>query len=128
MTAPGVRPERVADQIRTELGDLLAREVKDPGIGFVTITEVRVTANLQFARVYYSALGDERRREEASRALKRATPFLRRRIAERLRLRRAPELDFRSDDSLDRQARIEEILRELHAAEPAPEPPDGSDD
>ena len=57
--AQGSRPERVGDQIRAELSALLAREVKDPGIGFVTVTGVRVTADLQLARVYYTAMGDE---------------------------------------------------------------------
>ncbi len=128
MTTPGIRPERVADQIRAALGELLAREVHDPGVGFLTITEVRVTADLRLARVYYSALGDDRRRADAARALVRATPFLRRPVAARLRLRRAPELEFRADDSLDRQARIEELLRELHAADAAPATRDPSDE
>jgi ribosome-binding factor A len=129
MPTPGVRPERVADQIRVELGELLAREVKDPGVGFITITGVRVTADLQIARVYYSALGDAARRAEAARALARATPFLRRQIAARLRLRRAPELEFRPDDSLDRAERIEAILREIHGAAPeAPGDPEQSDE
>jgi ribosome-binding factor A len=120
--AQGSRPARVADQIRTELAELLARAVKDPGIGFVTITGVRVTADLQLARVQYSALGDEKARQQTARALQRALPFLRRQVATRLQLRRAPELTFHFDDSLDRQDRIEEILREIHAAEtPAPE-------
>jgi ribosome-binding factor A len=113
----GSRPERVGDQIRAELTDLLARRVKDPGIGFITITGVRVTADLQIARVQYSSLGDPQARRQTARALDRATPFLRRQIAARLRLRRVPELMFHFDDSLDRQERIEEILREIHAGD-----------
>lgn len=113
----GSRPERVGDQIRAELTDLLARHVKDPGIGFITITGVRVTADLQIARVQYSSLGDPQARRQTARALDRATPFLRRQIAARLRLRRVPELMFHFDDSLDRQERIEEILREIHAGD-----------
>ena len=113
----GARPDRVADQIRAEITALLARDVKDPGIGFVTVTSVRVTADLQLARIYYSALGDEAARKQTKRALDRALPFLRRQIASRLRLRRAPELVFHFDDSLDRQDRIEELLREIHASD-----------
>jgi len=126
----GSRPDRVADQIRAELAGLLTREVKDPGIGFVTITSVRVTADLQLARVYYSSLGDETARRQTKRALERALPFLRRQIAARLTLRRAPELAFHFDDSLDRRDRIEELLREIHAADQPsdPAPPDHTDE
>ena len=125
--AQGARPERVADQVRAEITELLARQVKDPGIGFVTITSVRMTADLQLARVYYSCLGDEAARKQTKRALERALPFLRRQIASRLRLRRAPELAFHFDDSLDRQDRIEEILREIHAADQPPDTPPTDD-
>jgi ribosome-binding factor A len=113
----GSRPERVADQIRSELADLLAREVHDPGIGFVTITRVRVTPDLQQARVLYTALGDDKTRAASARALERAAPFLRRKLGARLRLRRAPEVIFIYDDSIAGQDRIEQILNELHAAE-----------
>lgn len=113
----GSRPDRVADQIRSELADLLAREVHDPGIGFVTLTRVKVTPDLQQARVLYTALGDEKTRAASGRALERAAPFLRRKIGARLRLRRAPEIIFIYDDSIAGQDRIEQILNELHAAE-----------
>lgn len=113
----GSRPDRVADQIRSELADLLAREVHDPGIGFVTITRVRVSPDLQQARVLYTALGDDKTRAASARALERAAPFLRRKLGARLRLRRAPEVIFTYDDSIAGQDRIEQILNELHAAE-----------
>jgi ribosome-binding factor A len=119
----GSRPDRVGDQIRAELSTLLARSVKDPGIGFVTLTTVRVTADLQLARVYYTVLGDERARRDTARALVRATPFLRRQVAARIRLRRAPELVFQYDESLDRQERVERLLREIHGDTEAVEPP-----
>ena len=76
----GSRPDRVADQIRSELGSLLSREVHDPGIGFVTLTRVQISPDLQLARVLYTALGDERARAASGRALARAAPFLRRHI------------------------------------------------
>ena len=115
----GSRPDRVADQIRGEIGLLLAREVHDPGIGFVTITRVQVTPDLQQARVYYTALGDEKTRRNSERALERAAPFLRRQIGARLRLKRVPELKFFYDESIAGQDRIERLLDDLHAA-PAP--------
>src|SRR5258705_12062204 len=111
----GSRPDRVADQIRGELALLLTREVHDPGIGFVTLTRVRVTPDLQLARVYYTTLGDQNARANCERALGRATPFLRREIGARLHLRRTPELTFIYDDSIAGQDRIEQILKDLHA-------------
>jgi len=115
----GSRPERVADQIRAELGQLLAREVHDPGIGFVTLTRVHVTPDLQQARVFYTALGDDKARRGSTRALERAAPFLRRQIGSRLRLKRAPELKFVYDESIEGQDRIERLLNELHASDPS---------
>ena len=109
------RPTRVGDQIREEIADLLAREVHDPGIGFLTITRVSVTADLQIARVYYTTIGDEKARKESKRALERATPFLRRQLGRRLRLRRIPELQFFFDESIERHDRIERILQEIKA-------------
>jgi ribosome-binding factor A len=116
----GSRPDRVADQIRGEIALLLAREVHDPGIGFVTLTRVQVTPDLQQARVYYTALGDENTRRNPERALERAIPFLRRQIGSRLRLKRVPELKFMYDESIAGQDRIEQLLNELRTTEPAP--------
>ena len=109
------RPTRLGDQIREEIAGLLAREVHDPGIGFVTITRVTVTADLQLARVYYTTLGDDKARRDSARALERAAPFLRRQLGRRLRLRRVPELHFHFDESIERQDRIERILQEIQA-------------
>jgi ribosome-binding factor A len=103
----------VADQIRSELASLLSREVHDPGLGFVTLTRVQVTPDLQQARVFYTALGDDKTRSASGRALERAAPFLRRQLGARLRLRRAPELRFVYDASIAGQDRIEQILNEL---------------
>jgi ribosome-binding factor A len=121
----GNRASRIGDQIRAELAELLVREVHDPGIGFLTITRVAVTPDLQQARVYYTTLGDDKARRETRRALERATPFLRRQIGRRLRLKRVPELDFFFDESIEKQDRIERILQELQAERAeTPEPPD----
>ena len=121
----GNRPERVGEAIRDELSTLLAREVHDPGVGFITLTTVKVSPDLQLARVYYTSMGDEKARRETAKALQRATAFLRRQVAQRLRLRRAPELQFFYDESIAHQDRIEQILQELKAEEAArPAAPD----
>jgi ribosome-binding factor A len=107
------RSSRVGDQLRAELSELLLREVKDPGIGFLTLTQVKVTPDIQIARVYYTTLGDDKARKDTQRALERAVPFLRRQIARRMRLKRVPELEFFFDESIERGDRIERILHEL---------------
>src|SRR6187549_384438 len=112
------RPDRVGDQIRQELSELLSRgAVHDPGIGFITLTRVQVSSDLQTAHVFYTSLGDAKARTETAKALKRATPFFRRLIGERMNLRRVPEVDFRFDEAIAHQDRVEQILRDLHEEE-----------
>lgn len=113
--AQGFRPDRLGDQIRAEISQLLAREVHDPGIGFLTLTRVEVTADLQLARVYYTTLTDDAARQRTAKALERALPFLRRQLAGRLRLRRVPELLFRFDRSVEHQDRIERLIHDIQA-------------
>ena len=116
--AQGFRPDRVGDQIREELSEMLARgQVHDPGIGFITLTHVKVSADLQVAQVYYTTLGDAAARRKTQQALERATPFLRRQIGSRVRLRRVPEMEFRFDEAVEHQDRIEQILRDLKQEE-----------
>jgi ribosome-binding factor A len=115
----GSRPERVGEELRHELSQILAREVHDPGVGFVTLTRVKVSPDLQVARVFYTQMGDDRAKKDTTRALERATPFLRRQIASRLRLRRVPELHFTFDQTVEHQDRIERILLELQQAREA---------
>jgi len=128
------RPERVADQVREELAQLVAREVHDPGIGFLTFTRVKVTPDLQIARVFYTALGDDKAKNDTAKALKRAAPFLRRQLGQRLRLRRVPELEFFYDESIERTDRIQQILHGLeqerteHPIEPTVPTHDEPDD
>ncbi|MEP6593735.1 MAG: 30S ribosome-binding factor RbfA, partial [Acidobacteriota bacterium] len=94
------------------------------GIGFLTITHVKVSADLQQARVFYTTLGDDKARKDSARALDRATPFLRRHIGRRLQLKRVPELTWMFDDSIEKNDRIARLLLELNtgteAAAPAP--------
>jgi ribosome-binding factor A len=128
--AQGHRPDRVGEEIRHELSELLTRgAVHDPGVGFITLTRVKVSPDLQIARVFYTSMGDDAARRETSKALERATPFFRRQLGGRLRLRRVPELEFRFDESIANQDRIERILRDLHeeAARRATDD-DGGDD
>ncbi|HKE88645.1 MAG TPA: 30S ribosome-binding factor RbfA [Vicinamibacterales bacterium] len=116
--AQGHRPDRVGEEIRQELSELISRGgVHDPGIGFITLTRVKVSPDLQVARVFYTTMGDATARRETAKALERATPFFRRHIGGQLRLRRVPELEFRFDESIANQDRIEQILRGLHEEE-----------
>ena len=107
----------MADQIRGELALLLTREVHDPGIGFVTLTRVQVSPDLQLARVFYTVLGDDKARANSAKALDRASTFLRRQIGSRLRLKRVPELRFQYDEAIAGQDRIERLLHDIHEAE-----------
>lgn len=130
--AQGARPERVGEEIRKELAVILAREVHDPGIGFVTLTRTKVSPDLQLVRVYYTLIGDDRAKRETQNALERATPFLRRQVGSRVRLRRVPEIRFEFDRSVEHQDRIEQILidiaeeRRLHPIDDSASAPDAA--
>jgi len=116
--AQGFRPDRVGDQIREELSGMLARgQVHDRDVGFITLTRVKVSPDLQLARVYYTTMGDEASRQKTARALDRATPFIRREIGHRVQLRRVPVIEFRFDESVAHQDRVEQILRDLKEEE-----------
>src|SRR3954468_3985572 len=130
------RTIRLAEQIRQEMGAILAREVRDPGIRFLTVTRVKVAPDLQQARIYYTTLGDPAERKKTARALDRALPFIRRALGTRLNLRRVPEIAFQFDESVAHQARVEELLEQIkrddaeRAADVAPDGTSGdpSDD
>jgi ribosome-binding factor A len=108
------RVERIAEQIREELSQILATEVSDPGVGLVTITRVKVTADLSLARAYWTVLGEGKERADTAKALTRAIPYLRHLLSQRLTLRRVPELKFQYDESVAAHDRIERIIHELH--------------
>lgn len=115
------RSQRVGDAIRAELGALLLREVRDPGARNITVTRVQMTQDLQQARVYYTdPAGDGA--PAARRALRRARPFLKRRLG-RLGLRHVPDLTFLYDDAVERQDRVARLLDEVEATR-LPDPPD----
>jgi len=107
------RAHRVGEQIQKEISALLVRGLKDPRIGFVTITAVEVTPDLHLARVYFTAMGDEAARKNSELGLKHSVPFLRRELGRRLRMRYVPDLLFVFDSSLEYGNRIESLLRDL---------------
>ena len=122
MKGRGDRPARVGEKIREELSLLLLRKVSDPGLAPVTVTEVSVTRDLRIAHVNYSALVAPEDRPAVAKALRRSSGFLRRELGQLLGLRYTPELQFHYDDSFDRGARIDAILRG------APEGKEGPDE
>ena len=107
------RPIRLAEQIRIEIGDILARQVHDPGVGFLTLTRVKVTDDLLQARIFYTAMRTPAELKRTARALDRALPFIRRALGQRLQLRRVPEITFLYDESVAHQARVEELLDDI---------------
>jgi len=109
---PGRRAERLAEQIREELSLIIAGEVEDPKVGFVTVTEAKVSADLRTAKVYVSVLGTEDEVRESMAALKHAAGFIRNQLGVVLRMKRTPDLHFVYDDTDLRAARIEELLNQ----------------
>jgi ribosome-binding factor A len=107
------RTDRLDSQIRAELAELLQREMKDPRIGFATITRVETARDLGTARVWISTMGNDEEREQSIRALTAAAPWLRRQLGDRLRLRHVPQLVIRHDDSIEAGDRVLRILNEL---------------
>jgi ribosome-binding factor A len=121
------RPERVAQMVQELLGELFARGMRDPRIGLVTITGVKMSPDLREARVYWTVHGDPEQRKHTAKGLDKARGFLRREIGLQLKLRVTPDLHFSYDEAIDRGERIEQLIRSVHeedrnrAAEPAPE-------
>ncbi|HEU4965100.1 MAG TPA: 30S ribosome-binding factor RbfA [Bacilli bacterium] len=106
-----VRVGRVGEQIKKEIVDILRHDMKDPRVGFVTVTDVEASGDLQHATVFVSVLGKPEERQATLDALKKASGFIRTEIGRRVRLRRTPELHFKLDTSLDYSTRINEVLR-----------------
>ena len=107
------RSSRVGEQIKREISQLIARGLKDPRVGFVTITDVEVSPDLRLAKVYYSVLGDEAARKETAQGLKNSVPFLCHELGQRIRLRYTPKLVFIFDASLEYGAHMDELLRQI---------------
>lgn len=112
-----LRSNRVGEQMKKELSDIIGRKLKDPRIGFVTVTDVAVTGDLQQATVYISVLGDSKQREDTLKGLEKAKGFMRSEIGQRIRLRKTPELFFEFDESIDYGNRIETLISKIHSEE-----------
>ncbi len=124
-----LRPEKLEDQVQFLISTLIQREVRDPELGFLTVTAVRLTGDRGIAKVYYTVLGDEAQAAATKRALHRAAGFLRTQLAQRLRLRRVPELRFLPDGTLEEGNHMEALFAQIKAeeanrppAEPDPDP------
>jgi ribosome-binding factor A len=104
------RMRRVDEAIRQVIGEVVASELKDPRVGFVTVTDVRTSADLRFARVYVSVLGTTEERDASLDGLQSADGYLQSRIAGELRLKRTPELSFHYDETTERAMRLGSIL------------------
>ncbi len=108
-----VKIDRISSQMTKEISYILATEVKDQTLKFVTITDCKVTNDLSFAKVYYTIL-DESKIEESKKAFKNAKGYIRRELADRIDIRHIPELEFVYDESIEYGKRIEEKIKEIH--------------
>lgn len=117
------RVERLNAAFQKEISDILRNDIKDPRVGFVSVTRVDLTQDLRQARVYFSVLGPEEEREASLEGLQSAAGFIRSEVARRVRLRYAPEMVFRLDDSIVHGVRIMELLNQVKREEGAGQPP-----
>lgn len=109
-----LRANRVGEQMKKELGEIISQKLKDPRVGFVTVTEVSVTGDLQQATIYISVLGDDKEKEDSLNGLEKAKGFIRSEIGKRIRLRKTPEITFEFDESISYGNRIESLLKEIN--------------
>ncbi|KSU62556.1 ribosome-binding factor A [[Bacillus] enclensis] len=107
------RANRVGEQMKKELSDIIGRKIKDPRIGFVTVTDVQVSGDLQQAKVYITVLGGEDQRENTLKGLAKAKGFIRSEVGQRVRLRKTPEIIFEFDESIEYGNHIETLLRKV---------------
>ena len=115
------RTERVDELLRQEIGAIIARDVADPRVGFVTITEVETTPDLRHAKVWVSVIGQPAERDAAVAALRHAMPFVRHELGKRLRIKRIPDLHVHLDDTAERGTRILQLLADIGSGE-SPDP------
>ena len=111
------RKEKVQDAIQKEICDILQNEIKDPRIGFITITGVEISDDLRYAKVFFSVLGKEEDKKKTKEALHSAMGFIRTMVAERIQLRFAPELVFKEDNSSEYSSHIQKVLDEIKELE-----------
>ena len=109
----GKRTERVGSLLQMELSKLILERIKDPRLGFITITHVKVTADLKSAVVFFSVLGDQKKKNDSLAVLRRAAGFLQKEVHHILNLRYTPHLQFELDDMVDKSFEIEEVIRKI---------------
>jgi ribosome-binding factor A len=121
------RKEKVQDAIQKEVSSIIQNELKDPRLGFVTITAVEMTQDLRYAKIFYSVLGKDEEHKKSQKALDSALGFIRRLIAERIQLRFVPEIVFKEDKSSEYSVRIQEVLDEIKELEKPKEKEDSDE-
>ena len=112
------RASRVAEELRKILSQILLEELTDPRVGFMTITQIEVTDDLRYARVFYSVLGDEAQKEATAEALEEQLKYIRRLAVQRINMKFAMEIRFEVDKSIDHSFRIDSILKKIKKPEP----------
>jgi ribosome-binding factor A len=122
----GKRSEKVADLIQKEVSQMLVKSIKDPRIGFVTITKVTVSEDCRFAKVYFSVTGTLAERESSGKGLDSAKGYVRRELGRRLRLRYTPEIVFQFDPSIEYAIHMEELIRDIHQGKEPNEDEEGN--
>lgn len=111
-----LKTDRIASSFIKEISYILAREIKDKDINFVTITDCKVTSDLSFAKIYYTVLNSDRK-AETQNALKNASGFIRKQLMDRVDIRHIPELTFTYDESIEYATKIENIIEKIHEGE-----------
>lgn len=112
-----IRVSRVGEQIKKELSQIIQQEIKDPRIGFVTVTSVEMSGDLQIAKVYVSVFGKEEEKSQTLAGLEKAKGFIRSEVGRRIHLRHIPEIHFVIDESLDHSEHISKLLHDVHDQE-----------
>jgi ribosome-binding factor A len=107
------RSVRIGDQIRKDISEIILRDLKDPKLGFITVTEVELTDDLRYAKIFYTVLGDEKSKKESQQGLERAKGYIQREIGKRIRLKHTPEITFKYDHTIEKAARIEQLLKQV---------------
>jgi ribosome-binding factor A len=106
---------RLQDQLREEISAIIQQEIKDPGIGFITILDVKLTEDLKYAKVLYSVYGSEEEKQKTAVALKRAKGYIKHLLGDRIQLRYMPDLTFAPDTEQERMERVDELLRKIES-------------
>ncbi len=110
-----LKADKISGIIQKEVSEIIQFSLKDPKVGFITITDVRVTNDLSIAKIYVSFLGQDARKEAGMKALERSKGFIRSELAKRMSIRKVPSLVFLADDSLEKGNKIEKIIADIHS-------------